>query len=30
MERGRLELPPDADPDVFIFSDGKMNKKANF
>ena len=28
MERGRLDLPPDADPGVFILSDGKLNRKA--
>ena len=27
MERGRLDLPPDADPGVFILSDGKLNRK---
>ena len=27
LERGRLEIPPDADPGVFILSDGKLNGK---
>ena len=27
MERGRLDLPLDADPGVFILSDGKLNNK---
>ena len=27
MERGRLDLPPNADPGVFILSDGKLNTK---
>lgn len=28
LERGRLEMPPDSDPGVFILSDGKLNGKA--
>ena len=27
LERGRLNIPPDADPGVFILSDGKLNGK---
>jgi hypothetical protein len=27
MERGCLDLPPNADPGVFILSDGKLNRK---
>lgn len=27
LERGRLEIPPGADPGRFILSDGKMNGK---
>lgn len=27
LERGRLEMPPDADPGKFIVSDGKLNGK---
>ena len=27
LERGRLELPPNADPGAFILSDGKLNAK---
>jgi len=27
LERGRLDLPPNADPGVFIMSDGKLNGK---
>ena len=27
LERGRLELPPNADPGTFILSDGKLNAK---
>jgi integrase len=29
LERGRLDLPPGADPGVFILSDGKLNSKAS-
>ena len=29
IERGRLEMPPDADPGVFILSDGTRNGKLN-
>ena len=28
LERGRLEMPADADPAIFIMSDGKQVKKA--
>jgi integrase len=28
LERGRLEVPPGADPGVFILSDGKLNAKS--
>ncbi|OAI45933.1 hypothetical protein AYO44_12305 [Planctomycetaceae bacterium SCGC AG-212-F19] len=27
IDRGRLEIPPDADPATFILSDGKLNSK---
>ncbi len=27
VERGRLEIPPDADPGIFLLSDGKRNGK---
>src|SRR5262245_9808140 len=27
IDRGRLEIPPDADPAAFILSDGKLNGK---
>jgi hypothetical protein len=28
LERGRMEIPPEADPGTFILSDGKLNGKA--